>query len=308
MKEISVTILLFLLMFTNTFAQQEVIKLWPGGIPGSIENSSFTEEAVKGDDGITRVFRVKDPELIVYPAPKDIATGTAVIICPGGGYHILAIDHEGYYVAEWLNTLGITVFVLKYRLPSDEIMKDKSTGPLQDAQRAIRIVRKNAKKWNIDPDKTGIMGFSAGGHLASTLSTHYDEKTYDDNTGISAKPDFSLLIYPVISMDKAVTHMGSRTYLLGNEPSPEQVKHFSNDKMVTKNTPMTFLALAGDDNAVPVKNSINYFLALKQFDIPAELHIYEKGGHGFGIKNLKGTVAEWPQDCEYWLRMHNLIK
>jgi len=308
MKDISIIILLFSFMITDLFAQKETIMLWPEGIPGSIENSSYKEEAVKGDDNITRVFRVKDPEIIVYPAPKDIATGTAVIICPGGGYHILAIDHEGYYIAEWLNKLGITAFILKYRLPSDEIMKDKSIGPLQDAQRAMRIVRKNAKKWNVDPGRIGIMGFSAGGHLASTLSTHYNENVYPDKNGISAKPDFSLLIYPVISMNKAITHIGSRTYLLGETPSQEQVKHFSNDKMVTKDTPITFLALAGDDNAVPIKNSINYFLALKQFDIPAELHIYEKGGHGFGIKNLKGTVAGWTQDCEYWLRMHKLIK
>ena len=171
MKKIQVTILFISLMSTYLFAQQETIRLWPDGAPGAISNSSYTEKAVKGNDGITRVSDVKDPELIVFPAPEDLATGTAIIICPGGGYQILAIDHEGYDIAKWLNTLGITAFVLKYRLPSDEIMKDKSIGPLQDAQRAMRIVRKDAKKWNIDPEKIGIMGFSAGGHLASTLST-----------------------------------------------------------------------------------------------------------------------------------------
>jgi len=308
MKKIQVTILFISLMSTYLFAQQETIRLWPDGAPGAISNSSYTEKAVKGNDGITRVSDVKDPELIVFPAPEDLATGTAIIICPGGGYQILAIDHEGYDIAKWLNTLGITAFVLKYRLPSDEIMKDKSIGPLQDAQRAMRIVRKDAKKWNIDPEKIGIMGFSAGGHLASTLSTHYNEKVYPVKTDVSARPDFSILIYPVISMEESVTHMGSRTNLLGKKPSQEQIIHFSNDRMVNKDTPMAYLALAGDDKAVPVKNSIDYFLALKQFNIPAELHIYEKGGHGFGMKKKQGTVENWTTDCENWLRMHNLIK
>ncbi len=309
MKNTFFYILVVVAMFVqNISAQKEIIKLWPDGVPGSIEDDTYIEEPVKGKDNITRVYRVKDPEIIVYPAPADKATGAAVIICPGGGYHILAIDHEGYNVAEWLNSLGITAFVLKYRLPSDKIMTDKSIGPLQDAQRAMRIVRKDAKKWNVDKDKIGIMGFSAGGHLASTLSTHYDQDVYPAETNISAKPDFSILIYPVISMDPEITHMGSRTNLLGKNPTKDDVVLFSNEKVITKDTPMAYLALAADDKAVPIQNSINYFLALKRYDIPAELHIYEKGGHGFGLKKKNGTVAFWTLDCEHWLRMHKLIK
>jgi acetyl esterase/lipase len=308
MKSILLTILLFSLMFPSLFAQHEVIKLWPEGIPGSILNHTYSEYTEKGSDGISRVHKVTDPELIVYPAPDDLATGTAVIICPGGGYHILAIEHEGYYIAEWLNSKGITAFILKYRLPADEIMQDKCTGPLQDAQKAIRIVRSNAQKYNIDPEKIGIMGFSAGGHLASTLSTHYNENIYACKKPVNARPDFSILIYPVISMDESITHMGSRTKLLGKHPTEDKVEHFSNEKMVDKNTPITFLVHAADDPAVPVENSINYFIALKNHNIPAEMHIYEKGGHGFGIRNLKGTVADWTYDLEQWLRMHELIK
>lgn len=301
-------LILFIAMLHQTiFAQNETVKLWPEGIPGSTLNPSYVESSEKGTDNITRVFQVSDPELIVYPAPKDKATGTSVIICPGGGYHILAIDHEGHYIAKWLNELGITAFILKYRLPSDIIMMEKETGPLQDAIKAMRIVRGNAKKWNIDKNKIGIMGFSAGGHLASTLSTHYDIQLYNCKNPVSARPDFSILAYPVISMEKSITHMGSRTYLLGDKPTDDKVRYFSNDQMVNENTPPAFIFHAADDKSVPVQNSINYFKALNRYNIPVEMHIYEKGGHGFGIKNLKGSVSNWPKDCENWLRMHKLI-
>ncbi len=302
------SILIIFMILPDIFAQQQVIKLWPEGIPGSTLNPSYVETSEKGTDDITRVFRVSDPELIVYPAAEDKATGTAVIICPGGGYHILAIDHEGHNIAKWLNELGITAFVLKYRLPSDIIMMDKETGPLQDAIKAMRIVRADAKKWNINPKKIGIMGFSAGGHLASTLSTHYDIELYNHKNPVSARPDFSILVYPVISMDKSITHMGSRTYLLGENPTDDKVLSFSNEKMVNKATPPAFIVHAADDTTVPIQNSINYFTALKKYNIPSEMHIYEKGGHGFGIKKLEGTTAYWTKDCEYWLRMHKLIK
>jgi len=300
--------LIILMTLPEMLAQQQVIKLWPEAIPGSTLNPTYVESSEKGTDNITRVFRVSDPELIVFPAPEDKANGTAIIICPGGGYHILAIDHEGHNIAKWLNKLGITAFVLKYRLPSDMIMKDKETGPLQDAIQAMRIVRGDAEKWGIKPDKIGIMGFSAGGHLASTLSTHYDIKLYNCKNTVSARPDFSILVYPVISMEKSITHIGSRTNLLGKNPTDDKVKNFSNDQMVNEKTPPAFLIHAADDKAVPVQNSINYFTALNKYGIPAEIHIYEKGGHGFGIKNLKDTTAYWPKDCENWLRMHKLIK
>ncbi len=309
MKNLVFTLLLFIAMLSqNISAQQEIIKLWSDAIPGSTLNPSYVETSEKGTDDITRVFRVSDPELIVYPAAEDKATGAAVIICPGGGYRILAIDHEGYNIAKWLNELGITAFILKYRLPSDMIMMDKETGPLQDAIKAMRIVRENAKKWNVNPDKIGVMGFSAGGHLASTLSTHYNEKLYTSVNAISARPDFSILIYPVISMEPSITHMGSRTNLLGKAPTEDKIRHFSNDQMVNKNTPPAFLVHAADDEAVPAQNSINYFLALKQHSIPVEVHIYEKGGHGFGMKKSDSTTSYWPEDCEHWLKMHKLIE
>ncbi|RUA11931.1 MAG: alpha/beta hydrolase [Flavobacteriia bacterium] len=300
-------VLFFISLTHSTTAQNKIIKLWPDGVPGSVSDPSYFEKTEVGSDNIKRIFRVTDPELIVFPASKENASGAAVLICPGGGYKILAIDHEGYSIARWLNKIGITAFVLKYRLPSDLIMKDKKTGPLADAKRAIRMIRDQAEKWNIDPDKIGVMGFSAGGHLASSLSTHYNDSEQDKKQ-LSARPDFSLLIYPVISMEDSITHLGSRTNLLGEKPARKDVVFFSNDQQVTKDTPPAFLVHAADDKVVPVQNSINYFMALNKFHIPAEIHIYEKGGHGFGIKNLKGTVANWPEDCEHWLRSHQLIK
>ena len=220
---------------------------------------------------------------------------------------MLAIKHEGSQVAEWLNKRGITALVLKYRLPDTSIMTNKTIGPLQDAQKAIRIVRRNATEWNIDPHKIGVMGFSAGGHLASTLSTHYNEKVYNSTDTTSARPDFSILIYPVISMDKTITHMGSRINLLGRNPNPELVKLYSNELQVNKFTPPAFLVQSMDDNVVPVQNSIVYALALKKHNIPCELHLYEKGGHGYGLGRTNDTESSWPEACEKWLKMHNLI-
>ena len=214
---------LFLSVNASISAQQhETIKLWSKTIPGSIHNSSYKEEIGKG----YHISKVSEPTLTVFKPAKEKANGTSVIICPGGGYAILAFDHEGYKVAKWLNELGITAFILKYRLPSDLIMQNKSIGPLQDVQKAIRLVRRNAKKWNLDPDKIGIMGFSAGGHLASTLSTHFNEKVYAAIDSISARPDFSLLIYPVISMNSKITHQGSKNNLLGENPNEEIVLPF----------------------------------------------------------------------------------
>jgi acetyl esterase/lipase len=203
--------------------------------------------------------------------------------------------------------MGITAFVLKSRLPLDEIMTDKSIGPLEDVQEAMRNVRRHAKEWNINPDKIGIMGFSAGGHLASTLSTHFNDNVYDPIDTTSARPDFSILIYPVISMDSEITHMGSRINLIGNKPSPETVHHFSNDLQVTKNTPPAFLVHSMDDDVVPVQNSINYALALKKYKIPCELHIYEKGGHGYGLGRSNDTETSWPEACKKWLRARGFL-
>lgn len=292
--------LFFLLFITSGYTQDKTINVWTDSIPGSIKNQEYKMQTIYTEDNSPRLLKVTDPVLDIYFASDNNANGTATVICPGGGYRRLAYDHEGIQIAKWLNDLGITAFILKYRLPSDDIMKDKTVGPLQDGLEAIRIVRRHAKEWNIDPNKIGIMGFSAGGHLASTVSTHYNEKVYKPKDKTSARPDFSILIYPVISMDSATTHYGSRVNLLGENPSEQLIEHFSNDLMVSKDTPPAFLVHATDDMAVPIKNSINYMFALKGFGIPTELYILEKGGHGFGMGN-PATGYYWPDACKSWL-------
>ncbi len=303
--------LIFIIMvlifgFGAATAQTKVIDLWPKGVPNSKYNPSY-KAVIDSSQGWTFEKNISIPTIDFYPAPAGKSTGTAVIICPGGGYSVEAIKHEGSQVAQWLNSIGVTAFVLKYRLPDTAIEVNKTIAPLQDAQRAIRIVRSSAVKWNINPHAIGIMGFSAGGHLASTLSTHYNQKVYDESDTISARPDFSILVYPVISMDSAITHMGSRINLLGKHPNPESVKLYSNELQVNKNTPPAFLVQSMDDNVVPVRNSINYALALEKYKIPCELHLYEKGGHGYGLGRTADTESSWPKACERWLKMHSLI-
>lgn len=291
-----------LLLGLSLTAQTETLRVWPDGVPGAIPDENYLEKTDTLEGNRILVTRVSDPTLSVYPAPGDLATGTAVIVCPGGAYFLLAIGHEGRDVARWLNRQGITAFVLKYRLPSDAIMEDKSVGPLQDAQEALRIVRRRAGNWGIDPGRIGIMGFSAGGHLASTLSTHYDARVYPGKDTTSARPDFSLLIYPVISMDQAITHAGSRLNLLGASPGGDLVDHFSNEKMVNGNTPPAFLVHSADDGTVNVENSIRYMQALKENGVPVEMHIYQEGGHGYGLGRKEGTKSGWPEACLAWLR------
>ncbi|PXY46600.1 prolyl oligopeptidase family serine peptidase [Flavobacterium hydrophilum] len=288
----------------SALSQKKEIPLWDK-IPDAIESTEYAEKIVTNKDGIAvDVRKVTTPTLTAYFADQEKSNGTAVIICPGGAYGMLAIDKEGYKVAEWFNGLGINAFVLKYRLPSDLIMKNKTVAPLQDAQEAIRLLRRNAAKWKLNPNKIGIMGFSAGGHLASTLSTHYNDKVYTPTDTISAKPNFSVLIYPVISMQEGVTHQGSKDNLLGKNAQEEIVEKYSNEKQITASTPKTFLVHATDDKAVPVENSINYYLALKKEKVSAEMHLYEDGGHGFGL-GVKGTNASWPKTFEKWLTVND---
>jgi acetyl esterase/lipase len=289
-----------------TNAQDKILKIWQNEIPGSIENKNYIEEKIKRADDIERTSKVSVPTISVFLPAKEKATGTAVVICPGGGYSIIASEHEGRDIAAWLNNLGIAGIIVKYRLPSDEIMKNKTIGPLQDVQEAFRLVRRNTKEWGINTDKIGVIGFSAGGHLASTISTHYNYKVYESDT-ISCRPDFSILIYPVISMSTELTHMGSRENLLGKNPDQKLINFFSNDLQVDENTPPAFIVHSADDKAVPVQNSINYLLALKKFNIPAELHIYEKGGHGYGLGRNLGTESNWPEDCKNWLKARGYI-
>lgn len=287
-------------MVTVSLKAQEVIPLYDGAIPGAKNSATYIEETVKGTDGISRVSKVVTPTLTVFSPLADKANGTAVIICPGGGYGILAIDHEGYNVAKRFNEIGVTAFVLKYRLPSDEIMVDKTYALLQDAEQAIYLVRKNAKKYRIKSNKIGIMGFSAGGHLASTLLAHYTDIKITDAEKINLRPDFAALIYPVISFEQSV-HTGTMKNLLGPNPG-EQLKHyFSADQNVNKKTPPTFLVHAKDDKSVPVANSILLNDALKSHGVKTEIYLYEQGGHGFGLKN-KTSDVDWFNLLAEWLK------
>jgi acetyl esterase/lipase len=281
---------------------QEEFPIWKNGIPGQIPNSEVTEYntgALKSDE-ILRVHQVTTPTLKAFWAPNKQTKNPAVLICPGGGYKILAIDHEGYQIAEWLTSIGITAFVLKYRLPDDRIMTNKKIGPLQDAQKALRIIRENASQWNIDSDQIGVMGFSAGGHLAASLSVHYNDEVYPESKSISARPNFSILMYPVISFQKEITHAGSRKNLIGDNPSQEDIDYFSNELQIDKNTPPTLLIHSVDDKAVPIENSLRYFEKLKQFSISAELHAFTDGGHGYGL-GTRGTNTMWSKNAEIWL-------
>jgi acetyl esterase/lipase len=280
------------------FAQSvSEIPLYSGTIPGS-KQSTIKEQIIFANGGV-RISNVIAPILTKFLPAKP--NGTSVIICPGGGYGRLAIDHEGVDVAKAFNQIGVTAFVLKYRLPNDTIMVDKTTGPLQDAQQAIRTVRKQAAAWGLNPDKIGIMGFSAGGHLAATAATHFsliaDPAMIDSG---SVRPDFAILMYAVISFDDSIAHKGSKSNLVGKNPSPELVKLYSNELQVTKNTPPTFLVHAGDDATVPVENSIRYYQACIKNKVLAEMHIYPKGGHGFGLNN-KSTSDKWFDRLINWM-------
>lgn len=303
-----ITTSLFLLFFMSislfSQTQKTEVNLWQNEIPDSISDPTYKEKATYKDSVLTHFDQVTTPTLTIFK-PKN-PNGTAILIFPGGGYSRLSIDKEGYKVGEWLNTLGITGIVVKYRLPSKKIMKDQTIGPLQDAQEAMRYVRRNAKILNINPNKIGAIGFSAGGHLASTLATKYDDVVYEAKEKISAKPDFSILVYPVIEMNDEFTHQGSKKSLLGVNTSQELIEKFSTQKNVTEETSPTFLVHATDDKAVPVENSIDYYLALKNKKVSAELHIYEKGGHGFGLGKL-GTNENWPKQLELWLKVNHYL-
>lgn len=288
------------LHLTNAFAQNKIVNLWNEYIPGSMSNVKYVEENLILKNGTVRVQKVTNPTLSVYLPAKEKANGSAIVICPGGGYALLAYDHEGIQIAKWFNNLGVTAFILKYRLPNDTIMENKSIGPLQDVQEAIRYVRRNSSNWDLNPSKIGVIGFSAGGHLAATASTLFANKVYNSDS-TSARPNFSILIYPVISMNSEITHSGSRQNLLGLNPTQDLVDQFSAEKQVSASTPPTFLVHSQDDKTVPVQNSVNYFLALKKNKVPSELHIFEKGGHGYGTGKEKGTESEWTEMCKQWL-------
>jgi len=284
MKMKHLLILLFPLIFSYNAIAQEIITLYPGKIP----NSKVTGIKEAYTSGMYRGVTI--PTLEIYLPKKEIATGTAVIICPGGGYSVIVFQGEGVSTAKEFANNGIATFVLKYRLPDDSTMLDKAIGPLQDVQQAIKLVRENAAKWGIDPGKIGIMGFSAGGHLASTAATHFDKTYIENDNKTSLRPDFQILIYPVISMQDSLTHTGSRTQLLGEKPSKQLKDEFSGELQVSKNAPPAYLTHAVDDNVVVVDNCIKYFEKLRHNKVEVEMHIYPKGGHGF-IFRQKGWIV-----------------
>lgn len=288
----------FMLACTSiiAFAQQSPMPLYPNGVP----NAKPTPAAyVENTNETAWVTKVSVPTLTPYWPAKGTANGTAVVVCPGGGYAGLALAHEGVAIAQAFNKIGVTAFVLKYRLPNDSIMADKSIGPLQDAQRAIQIVRQNAAKWNINSNRIGIIGFSAGGHLASTAGTHFDKPMIDNKDNISVRPDFMMLIYPVITFGEK-THAGSRENLISKNPWQQQIDLYSNEKQVTASTPPTFIVHAEDDDVVPVENALMMYNALLQNKVPTEMHLFPKGGHGFGLNNPK-SKAKWFDWAKGWM-------
>jgi acetyl esterase/lipase len=274
----------------------QTLPLWPGKAPLAVGDSATDK-----------------PELTVYKAAKP--NGTAVVVCPGGGYGGLAMDHEGKQVAEFLNGIGVTAFVLKYRTANKERPGPLGEAPLLDAQRAIRTVRAKAKDYEIDPKRIGIWGFSAGGHLASTVTTHFDggKQDGDDIDKVSCRPDFAILAYPVITMEDGVTHGGSKKNLLGDKPDAKLVELYSNEKQVTKDTPPVFIFHTSADTAVVPENAVRFYLACKKAKVPVEMHIYEKGRHGVGLgRDPKWTggeksVATWTDRLAEWMKARELL-
>ncbi len=285
------------------------LKLWPTQPPGSQSSSKYREEIVYRDAEKTksRISKVTEPNLEVFLPAADKANGTAVVICPGGGYTVLAYDHEGIDVAKFFNELGIAAFILKYRLPSDEIMVDKKVGPLQDVQEAIRTVRRRAAEYRVNPAKIGIMGFSAGGHLAGSASTLYTEQVYEPSDATSARPDFSILVYGVLSFQQDISHGGSRKKLLGANPDQATLDRFSAELRVNAQTPPAFLIHSQDDSTVNPENSLRYFQAMTRFKVPCELHIYPSGGHGYGLGVNPNSPSQWPESLKHWLKSRQLL-
>jgi acetyl esterase/lipase len=298
-------ILLLIFSFLSMQAQT-VIPLYrdeiPNARPAPDREYSWIER-----DSVLIVSRVSRPTLTIFLPPKEKATGTAVIICPGGGYTNLAMGYEGTDVALCFNRSGIAAFVLKYRIPDSSTMIHKEIGPLQDAQRAILVVRSRAGEWGIDPHRIGIMGFSAGGHLAATAGTHFQKDYVPNPDHVSLRPDFMMLIYPVISFRSPVAHSGSSNNLLGRFPTEEKITEFSNEEQVTDQTPPSFLVHAKDDDAVPYANSTWFAEACRKHHVPVEVYLYEKGGHGFGMIN-KTSHQLWMDLGIHWLGQEHLLR
>ena len=293
-----------IMLFFGGLKAQEVIPLFNDEIPNSI-SYPMSEITLNWDGQFGGYKSVSKPTLEIYLPAKEGANGSAVIICPGGGYAMESYRLEGLNIAKTFINHGTAAFILKYRLPSDSIMPDKSIGPLQDAQQAIKLVRQRSAEWKIEANKIGIMGFSAGGHLASTAGTHFDTCLVSNKEHISVRPDFMILIYPVISMTDKLTHTGSRRNLLGTNPTQEQLDLFSNELHVNDKTPPTYLTHTGDDKVVDVDNSIVFYEALRHHNVASEMHLYPKGNHGFV---LSIPTEEWMAPLFSWMKSNNLTK
>jgi acetyl esterase/lipase len=289
-------LLILSIIFSSGVMAQETFPLYDGAIPGA--RNGADEETV---DATGHVAKISKPTISVFKSANAKPNGAAVIIFPGGGYWINAIQHEGFDVAKRFNDAGVTAFVVKYRIPNDKTMSNRETGPLQDAQQAMYVIRKRAMEWNVNPNQIGIMGFSAGGHLASTAGTHFTTAVNPALKNSNLRPDFMILVYPVISFLDSVGHLGSRDQLIGKSPSKEKISLYSNEMQVTKQTPPTFLIHASDDESVLSENSILFYQSLIKNNVPAELHIYQKGGHGFGMKNPT-TQDAWMDRCLNWMK------
>jgi acetyl esterase/lipase len=298
LKKLCLLFMAAMLFSTIAFSQEKPIPLYPNGVPNSKPTPATYVEKTDAANNYW-ITDVSIPTITPYLPQKGKANGTAILIFPGGSYAGLASNHEGLQIAQEFNKIGVTAFVVKYRLPSDAIMVDKTIGPLQDAQRALQLVREQAAQWGIDPHKIGIIGFSAGGHLASTLLTHFSKALIDNKNNTSLRPDFGVLLYPVVSFGP-YAHAASRENLIGKNPSQELLDLYSNEKQVTPDTPPTFLVHATDDGAVLVQNSILFYDALVKNKVKAEIHIFVSGGHGFGL-NYPTSSEHWFRWAESWL-------
>lgn len=286
----------------STTKKIESFALYSRGIPGSISVAKVESDISKSNND-EFIIDITTPELTAYFPKEKNAQNSAVIICPGGAYYGLSMLKEGQDIARRFNQLGITAFVLKYRMPSTDTMTDKTTGPLQDVQQAFAFVRQHSKKWQLAKDKIGVMGFSAGGHLASSAAVHFNQPVLAENTPEIIKPNFQILVYPVISMADNITHEGSRTNLLGENYSAEQLTYYSSETQVSTNSPIAFIVHANDDKAVSVENSLNYYHALNQKNIATQLLLLPSGGHGFGMRHQ----FDWFQSLTMWLENNQLL-
>lgn len=301
------SILILMTAFSGLLPAQQVLPLYSGEIPNSRPDSAVKEVIDSSSPEEPVLWGVTVPTLTAYFPAKDKVNGTAVIICPGGAYRVLAYKHEGSDIARRLNEWGVTAFVLKYRLPDDRIMIDKEIGPLQDAQRAIQIVREHAESWHIHSGRIGLMGFSAGAHLVATAGTHFLQSFIVNPDSISLRPDFMILAYPVISFTDSIGHIGSRDNLLGPHPSLEKIREFSAELQVTPQTPPAFIVQATDDPVVRVENSVEFYMALHQNGVPVEMHLYEKGPHGFGMHN-PDSPDDWMERLYHWMESDGFLK